>query len=242
MTSTDSKIPDDDVRDVAKLTNSDRLRVTLELVVAALILAAIYYIFAPQDDIDLPPPLEKSQIDPIIRAEIDAASNQTAPTEKSVVAKEEVARLDSPSQLKQRTKPAEPVDNAVSEGGSARALIARLRAGETAWNPDQILNQVTTYQNEGKSTDAYLLLFYAAREGDASAAFSLASMHDPNHFTKGNPLLDKPDAYQAHKWYSAAAGKGISKANERLRRLRQTTEKQAKKGDPAAKRLLLNWQ
>jgi TPR repeat protein len=86
------------------------------------------------------------------------------------------------------------------------------------------------------------LLFYAAREGDAEAAFSLAGMHDPNHFTKGNPLLEKPDAYQAHKWYLAAAGKGVSKANERLRRLRQTTEKNAKKGDPAAKRLLLNWQ
>jgi TPR repeat protein len=144
--------------------------------------------------------------------------------------------------LEDSVKEAEPAKIDVIEGGSARALIARLRAGETTFKPEQILNQVTTYLDEGKMADAYLLLFYTAREGDARAAFSLASMHDPNHFTKGNPILEKPDAYQAHKWYSAAAGKGISKANERLRRLRQTTEEKAKKGDPAAKRLLLNWQ
>lgn len=242
MTSSDFKIPDDDTRDAETLTSSDRLRVTLEIAIAALILAAIYYIFAPEEEIDLPPPLEKSQIDPIIRDQIDAATKQTAPTEDKVVATEGVARRDSSSHREQSVNTAEPAGSAVIEGGSARALIARLRAGETALNPDQILNQATTYQNEGRITDAYLLLFYAAREGDASAAFSLASMHDPNHFTEGSPLLEKPDSYQAHKWYSAAAGKGISKANERLRRLKQTTEKKAKKGDPAAKRLLLNWQ
>jgi TPR repeat protein len=242
MTSPDSNLPDDDARDVEAITNADRLRVTLEIAVAALILAAIYYIFAPEEDIDLPAPLEESQIDPIIHAQIESSANQTTPSEDKAVATEEAAHIDSPSQLEHSVEETEPADIAAIEGGGARALIARLRAGETDFNPDQVLNQITIYQNEGKTTDAYLLLFFAAREGDATAAFSLASMHDPNHFTKGNPLLEKPDAYQAHKWYSAAAEKGIPKANERLRRLKQTTEKKAKKGDLAAKRLLLNWQ
>ena len=54
MTSPDAKLPDDDTRDVETLTTSDRLRVTLEIAIAALILTAIYYIFAPEEDIDLP--------------------------------------------------------------------------------------------------------------------------------------------------------------------------------------------
>jgi hypothetical protein len=242
MTSSDSKPANDDTQDVETLTRSDRLRVALEIAVAALILAAIYYLFAPEEEVDLPTPLEESQIDPIIRAQIDSASKQTAPTEDRVGTTEDTARLDSQPHSALDVSETESTENRLVEGGSARELISRLRSGETALKPEQIIDQVASYQNKGKLADAYLLLFYAAREGDAKAAFTLASMHDPNHFTKGNPLLDKPDSYQAHKWYSAAAGKGIPKANERLRRLREATEEKAKKGDPAAKRLLLNWQ
>jgi hypothetical protein len=56
MTSPDSQLPDDDPQDAQTVTNADRLRVTLEITIAVLILAAIYYIFAPKEDIDLPPP------------------------------------------------------------------------------------------------------------------------------------------------------------------------------------------
>jgi hypothetical protein len=242
MTSPDSKLAVDDTQDVETLTRSDRLRVALEIAVAALILVAIYYLFAPEEEIDLPPPLEESQIDPIIRAQIDSSSKQTAPAEDGDATTEDTARLNSPSHSELDVSETKPTENSLVEGGSARELILRLRSGETALKPKQIINQVTTYQNEGKLADAYLLLFYAAREGDARAAFTLAAMHDPNHFIKGNPLLEKPDPYQSHKWYSAAASKGILKANERLKRLKEATEEKAKKGDPAAKRLLLNWQ
>ncbi|MGD8913374.1 MAG: hypothetical protein PVJ68_11625, partial [Candidatus Thiodiazotropha sp.] len=61
MTSSDSKPANDDTQDVETLTRSDRLRVALEIAVAALILAAIYYLFAPEEEVDLPTPLEESQ-------------------------------------------------------------------------------------------------------------------------------------------------------------------------------------
>ncbi|MES9970037.1 MAG: hypothetical protein ABW092_08365 [Candidatus Thiodiazotropha sp.] len=241
MTSPDSKIPDEYDQDVEKPTNSDRLRVVLEITIAALILTGIYFIFAPEDEIDLAPPLEQSQIDPIIRAQIDSKAEQPSPEEQpsssqTSTVEETTANLDVAATDDLSTETTD------IEGGPARSLISRLRSGETRFDPQQILNQVDTYQKEGMLTDAYLLLFYAAREGDGMAAFSLADMHDPNHFSKGNPLLEKPDSYQAHKWYSVAAGKGIDEANERLRSLKRTTEALAKKGDLAAQRLLLNWQ
>lgn len=241
MTSPDSKLPDEYTQDAETMTSSDKLRVALEIAIAALILAAIYYFFAPEEEIDLAPPLEESQIDPIIKAQIDSATEQTAPVDDEVDTAEKAEIVDHPSPFGELNCSGFCFNCSVFRGGSARALISSLRSGETALNPEQILSQATAYQNEGKLTDAYLLLFYAAREGDAAAAFSLASLHDPNHFNDGNPLLENPDPYQAHKWYSAAADKGLTKADERLRILRKTTEEQAKKGDLAAKRLLLNW-
>ncbi|PVV08528.1 MAG: hypothetical protein B6D77_11745 [gamma proteobacterium symbiont of Ctena orbiculata] len=242
MTSPDSKLPDEYDQDVEKSTNSDRLRVVLEIAIAALILTGIYFLFAPEEEIDLAPPLEQSQIDPIIRAQIDSAAEQPSPVEEETSTTETSTTEDDTSNLDIAAADNPPVQAADTEGGPARGLISRLRSGEATLDPHQILNQVDAYRKEGMLTDAYLLLFYAAREGDGGAAFSLADMHDPNHFNKANPLLDKPDSYQAHKWYSVAAGKGLDKANERLKSLKRTTEAQAKKGDLAAQRLLLNWQ
>jgi TPR repeat protein len=240
MTRPDSKLPEDNLQDVESMTNADRLRVALEIGIAALILVAIYYLFAPEKEIDLAPPLQESQIDPIIRDQLDSSTQQSAPLEQETDSPKVVisTEIPTPKEGSDETESALPV----IEGGSARELIKRLRAGELAFDSKQILEQVSDHQNQGRLTDAYLLLFYAAREGDAQAAFSLASMHDPNHFSEGNPLLEKPDSYQAHKWYSAAADKGVSQATERLRILRKTTEERANSGDSAAMRLLLNWQ
>jgi hypothetical protein len=242
MTSSDSQLPDDYDPGVEKPSNSDRLRVALEIAVAVMILVGIYYLFAPEDEIELAPPLEQSQIDPIIRAQIDSSGDQPSPLEEDAGASEAIPSEDDSAPLDSTTTGNQSAQQADTEGAPARTLISRLRSGEAAFEPQQILEQVDTYQNQGMLTDAYLLLFYAAREGDGKAAFSLASMHDPNHFNEGNPLLDKPDSYQAHKWYSVAANKGISGANERLKSLKMTTETQAKKGNLAAQRLLLNWQ
>ncbi|MES9992846.1 MAG: hypothetical protein ABW098_12885 [Candidatus Thiodiazotropha sp.] len=248
MNNSDSKLHDETAEDLEPTTTSDRLRVTLEIAAAALILVGIYYIFAPQEEIDLAP-LKESQIDPIIRAQIDSAAQQTTPAaaqtnspEKQIDATNEAAGDEDQSlQVAAISNTTDSAEGESIAGESARDLIARQRSGKTGFTLEQISNQATRYQNEGRLTDAYLLLFYAAREGDGMAAFSLASMHDPNHFTEGNPLLEIPDSYQAHKWYSAAAEKGVTEAQERLRLLKKSTEAQAKNGDLAAQRLLLNW-
>jgi TPR repeat protein len=223
------------------MTNADRLRVALEIGIAVLILVAIYYLFAPEEEIDLAPPLQESQVDPVIRDQIES-SKQNAPLQQDTGNSEAITSADPPPIPEGSAAETESASPPATEGVSAREMIKRLRTGELTFDSKQILEQATRHQNGGRVTDAYLLLFYAAREGDAQAAFSLASMHDPNHFSEGNPLLDKPDVYQAHKWYSAAADKGVTEATKRLNILRQKTEEQAKSGDSAAKRLLLNWQ
>ncbi|MEW8507259.1 MAG: hypothetical protein AB2598_11180 [Candidatus Thiodiazotropha sp.] len=248
MSNSDSSLPDEYAENQESTKTSDRVRVTLEIAVAALILVGIYYLFAPDEEIDLAP-LKESQIDPIIRAQIDSATQQTTPAPSPTIPDEQPIDSDAgaasgeeqPLQVATVTADAGSTESDPGEGGFARELISRLRSGQASITPEQLLEQVTRYQDEDRPTDAYLLLFYAAREGNGMAAFTLAGMHDPNHFAAGNPLLENPDAYQAHKWYSAALDEGISEARERLSALRKRAEEQAKNGDLAAQRLLLNW-
>ena len=237
MTASEPRLPDDfsDVEEIPR--NSGRIRVALEIAVALLVLVGIYFLFAPQTEIELPP-LQPQEIDPIIRAQIDAAQQPTA--ENPTVSDTDSPRTSgTPSVEEAATVPDEP---ALSDGATARRLIADLRSGKQSLGPAEMVQQADSYQQAGHLTDAYLLLFYAARQGDGEAAFALASLHDPNHFVPGSSLLESPDSLQAYKWYSQAAAQKIPQAQQRLQDLHSTLEKQATAGDPAARRLLLNWQ
>ncbi|MCU7935540.1 MAG: hypothetical protein KZQ99_11755 [Candidatus Thiodiazotropha sp. (ex Dulcina madagascariensis)] len=238
MTSSDTRLPDDFSSEVENPGGSGRLRVALEITVAALILVGIYLLFAPEEHIELEPPLQESQIDPIIRAQIDSAQRAESPLAETSA---DAGREPLPDNSEPLTASA-PAHRTAADGETARSIISRLRAGETTLTPAQLLDQANTFRQEGRLTDAYLLLFYAARNGDGQAAFSLAGLHDPNHFVKGGSLLEKPDPYQAHKWYTMAAAQGVTKAQQRLKILRSNMEEQAKRGDLTAKRLILNWQ
>ena len=245
MTASEPNLPDD-VSDVEEISQgSGRMRVALEITVAILILVGIYYLFAPEEEIELPP-LERQEIDPIIRAQIDAAdqadstptpaqvvSDDTSPTEPAQPDILETAVVEPPAE------PAETQPKA--EGESAREIIAAQRSGSDSRPLSELDQLASQYQQQGRTTDAYLLWFYAARQGDGQAAFSLASQHDPNHFEPGNDLLSEADATQAYKWYSAAAAQAVPQARERLEALRLSLQKQAKAGDLSARRLLLNW-
>lgn len=252
MTTSESRLPDD-FSDVEELPHSSgRLRVALEISVAILVLIGIYYLFAPEQEIELPP-LQQQDIDPIIREQIDAAQRQPAASDRATSDQQETS-AEQPAIGKQlatgHAEPAtgqRPVDNApeqstLPEGAAARKLIGDLRSGDAKLAQDEILRQAHTYQQSGDLTDAYLLLFFAARQGDAQAAFDLATLQDPNHFQAGSSLLEAPDAFQAQKWYSKAAAQNVPNAKERLQALRSTIRKQADDGDMAARRLLLNWQ
>ena len=241
MTTPEPRLPDD-FSDVEELPRSaGRLRVAIEISVAILVLVGIYYLFAPEQQIELPP-LKQQDIDPIIREQIDAAHQQaTAPaTDGAQPSATGEAAPESQQPMPDNTP--EQTAQPAPEGTAARQLISDLRSGAVKLESAELLRRAQGYRDAGDLTDSYLLLFYAARQGDGQAAFDLASMQDPNHFQAGGSLLASPDAYQAQKWYREAAAKNVPQAKARLQALRSTIEKQAEAGDMAARRLLLNWQ
>ena len=253
MTKSDSTQPEDISDDLEVTNTSGYLRVAIEITIAALILVGIYYIFAPEESIELTPPIDETQIDPVIRDRIEAAktdqSAEAQPPEESSVETAPVAtRPDEPQSFEKSAPPPPPVVESaesvttVQPQADARQMIAEIRRGELVLSSAEIIEKSELFNQQGRHTDTYLLLFYAAREGDGQAAFALASLYDPKYFTPGNALLEKADVFQAHKWYSKAAKQQIPDAQLRLETLRREIEKQAEAGDPAAQRLLLNWQ
>ncbi|MET0027648.1 MAG: hypothetical protein ABW101_08425 [Candidatus Thiodiazotropha sp.] len=233
------------------------LRVAIEIVVAALILLGIYYLFAPSEEIELAPPLQESQIDPIIRAQIEAAGqapvastpsatpdnlSSTTLSEQSIDPAAERMQVSAAEPVPAQIPASPPEAGEKSVPEDARSLVSRLRSGSLTLNSTQIMERAAEYQTSGRPTDAYLLLFYAARNGNGPAAFALASLYDPNHFKPGNELLESADVFQAHKWYLEAEKQQVPGARERLQTLRSSIETQARSGDLSAQRLLLNWQ
>jgi len=126
-------------------------------------------------------------------------------------------------------------------GSTARRLIAESRAA-TDPDLDRITETAGKMQAEGSMTDAYLLLFYAAREGHPGAAFALAEQADPTHRDPANSVYEDADLAQAHKWYDMAAQRGNATAQQRLAALERRVEELARAGDEQAQRLTLMWQ
>ncbi|MDJ0739038.1 MAG: hypothetical protein QNJ91_04935 [Gammaproteobacteria bacterium] len=125
-------------------------------------------------------------------------------------------------------------------GARARALIADMRAsGEVQL--DTIFDAAERAQQDGELDDAYLLYFFAAREGHAGAALTLGSQADPANRDAAAGLFDTPDLTQAHKWYQVAANNGDPEGRKRLSDLRQRVEALAADGDPQARRIALQW-
>jgi len=126
-------------------------------------------------------------------------------------------------------------------GSTARRLIAESRAAADP-DLDRITETAGRMQAEGSLTDAYLLLFYAARAGHTGAAFTLAEQADPAHRDAANSVYEDVDLAQAHKWYDVAAQRGNATAQQRLAVLKRRVEELARAGDEQAQRLTLTWQ
>lgn len=126
-------------------------------------------------------------------------------------------------------------------GSRARALIAQMRA---KGNPDldAVFAAATQARDDGSLTDAYLLLFYAAREGHAGAALALAEQADPATYDAADSVFESPDLSQALKWYEVAARSGDDTARGHLEALHERINKLAADGDPQAQRLALLFQ
>jgi TPR repeat protein len=142
-------------------------------------------------------------------------------------------------------RPVETVEPARSEeerGDSAREVIAMLKASPVEIDYAAAHVRAQEFQAAGRLADAQLLYFFAARGGHGPAAFDLATMYDPNHYSSETSLLEEPDAFQAYKWYTEAQRADYPAAEERLADLRASAEEAARTGDPEAERLLLQWE
>lgn len=126
-------------------------------------------------------------------------------------------------------------------GAMARELIAGMRAAGDI-KLDQVYAAGEQAQAKGAPADAYLLYFFAAREGYAPAALTLGTQADPASRDPLNSVFEAADISQAHKWYQMAAQGGDASAAERLTDLRKRVEQKAASGDPQAQRISLLWQ
>lgn len=138
--------------------------------------------------------------------------------------------------------PPEPPATAETRGDNAREIIAALRSGSGEIDYGQAYDRAREFHEAGRLADAQLLYFFAARGNHAQAAFDLATMYDPTRYSHESSLMDKPDAFQAYKWYKQALENGANAAVERLAALRTWAEEAAAKGDTAAEQVLLQWE
>lgn len=134
-----------------------------------------------------------------------------------------------------------PATTADQRGDSARDLIADLQAGGGTPDYAAAYDKAQQFREAGQLADAQLLLFFAARGNHAPAAFELGALYDPTRFSAGQSILNKPDPFQAFKWYTQAREAGNATAGARLAELRSWAEQAAQAGDQEAQRLLLQW-
>ena len=136
----------------------------------------------------------------------------------------------------------QPAQSAEERGDTARELITQLEADPAGPDYGVAHARAQEFLTEGRTADAQLLFFFAARGGYAPAAFDLATFNDPNHFQTESGLTTAPDPFQAYRWYTAARDAGDERAQERLEALRAWAESASRSGDGDAERLLLQWE
>jgi TPR repeat protein len=142
-------------------------------------------------------------------------------------------------------RPIETVEPARSEeerGDSAREVIATLKASPIDIDYAEAYARAQEFRAAGRLADAQLLYFFAARGGHGPAAFDLARMYDPNHYSSDTSLMEEPDAFQAYKWYTEAQRADYEAAGQGLAELRAWAEEAGRTGDPEAEQLLLQWE
>ena len=136
----------------------------------------------------------------------------------------------------------EPAQSAEERGDTAREIIAQLEADADGPDYAEAHARAQEYLADGRSADAQLLFFFAARGGHAPAAFDLATFNDPTRSGTTAGLVAAPDPFQAYRWYTAARDAGDERAAGRLDELRAWAESASRDGDADAERLLLQWE
>ncbi len=124
------------------------------------------------------------------------------------------------------------------DGEQARSLI-KTTLGKGQQSPADIFSQAEKLRKTGKYTDAWLLHFYAARQGHAPSSASLAFMSDPGTYQKFGSPLANGDEFQALKWYSLATKQGDTKSADNFNQFKKHLQNKANSGDTHSRQLLL---
>ena len=148
-----------------------------------------------------------------------------------------VAKVETPTQV--AVADVKPVGT--GDADEARKIIDTLRDKGGAVNLNAVFATAEQFSEKGRLADAQLLYFFSARRGHAWSAFTLGTMYDPWYQSVLPNIMEKPDLYQAYKWYRVAADNGNAEAKKYLTDLRKQVEQAAKEGRPDAQRVLLQW-
>ena len=215
---------------------SSKKKSPLPKIIVVLILAGIasFYLFydsEPAKVVDIPTAttsVTKSGINPV-----DSTIQTTSKAQA-------IAKTPAAATPKDKAKAITKIIE--TPGSSARVIIAKFKKKKGSSNLKQIVESANEFKAKAMHTDAYLLYFFAARQGHNAAAQVLAKMHDPAFYSKQNSMLDQPDLVQAYKWYQQAARGGQTTAQKALDNFRIQVEQMAAKGNADAKQLSLQWQ
>lgn len=128
-----------------------------------------------------------------------------------------------------------------SGGGDARAWLENWKKTSSINNVDAVFTRAESFTANDQQADAWLLYFYAARNGHGAAAMTLAHQADPQTFSEQQSITGIAEPFSAFKWYKVAAATGVPEASAKLAALKTWLQAEAKKGDADAGRLLLQW-
>jgi len=217
--------------DLSNPPQNNRKGPWLWIAVVAAITLVLILLVPGEEQSETPNTSTASPVTPpsLLTSDRDAEPRSTQPIEEGAAA--------STEQAPEPAKTEAQVD--LAPGAAARNLIADLRQ-TSPLNLDRAFAEAETHQQAGRDEDAYLLFFFAAREGHAESAMTLAQQSDPASFQPGG-LFDEADELQAYKWYSSAAESGHPDASDHLQRLRSQVENAANNGDQRAQRIMLQW-
>lgn len=228
--------------------------------IALVVIAAVFSLFmtgereapvetATSDAPPTTPAVTEQQSPPVDTGNVASEPAKGTASDAAPVADEVVAE-DTPPPVATRdkgaSKPAVTPEAAVETktikpGDEARATIADVRKQGGIQDFGALFAKAGELSKAGKMADAYLLYFYAAREGHAESAYILGGWSDPNHFSRIENVFDDPSPLQALKWYRIAASDGNKDAQNRLRELQKWVEARARTGDVQAQQLLLSF-
>lgn len=137
-------------------------------------------------------------------------------------------------------KKAEPVPPPPAYSPNAPVLEQARKALREGISPSEAVDLAESLPDRPERADAaFLLLEYAADEGNAKAAMAVGRFYDPSYSGPSGSIRKNPAT--AFEWYQEALKGGHAEAKEQLERLRKWVEKKAEEGSRESQELLKTW-